>query len=191
MAKRRMNPVAGDIEGLVGDLVFYRRKGEPCVRRRPVREKPFTRAEKKNQSRFGSAGRYAKAVLTDPIQEARYEKAAKGTKGSAQNLAVSDFMRFPKLTEIDLSGYTGRVGEIIRVRAEEGVLGAAGVKVVIADRAKATVEQGDAVVEADGLWWAYAAQKELAPDQAVWITVTANDQPGNRTTKTVRHSTGG
>ena len=182
--------MAGDIQGVIGDLVFYQRKGKPCVRRRPVREKPFTRPEKKNQSRFGLAGRYGKAVLTDPVQKARYEKAAKGTQGSAQNLAVSDFMHFPKLTEIDLSGYTGRAGEVIRVRAEEGVLGAAGVKVVIADGAKAVLEQGDALVEADGLWWSYTAQKEVPPDQAVWVTVTANDQPGNRTTKTVRHSTG-
>ena len=190
MAKRRNNPLASDFHGKVGDLVFYTRKGKPCVRRAPVRHKKFTPAEKKNQSRFGQASRYAKAVLIDAAQKARYEAAAKSTGASAQNLAVSDFMHSPNLVEIDLSEYTGRKGERIRVQAEEGVLGAAGVKIVIADRTKAVLEQGAAIQEKEGDWWSYTAQEELPLDQALWITATASDQPGNKTAKTVRHSTG-
>ena len=155
-----------------------------------MRQKGFTKAEKNNQSRFRLASKFAQAALTDPVQKARYEEAAKGTDGSAQNVAVSDFMMFPTLAEIDLTGYTGRAGELIKVRAEEGKVGAVEVTVVIADSAKATLEQGAAVMEKDGKTWIYAAQGELPPDQAVWITVTARDQPGNETTKTLRHTTG-
>lgn len=190
MAKRRMNPLSGEFQGTIGDLVFYRRLGKPCVRRAPIRKKKFTAPERKNQSRFGMASRFANAVLKDPAQKARYQKAAEGSDRSAQNLAVSDFMHAPTLAEIDLSSYTGRAGERIRVRAEEGVLGAAAVDVSIADQAKALLEKGAAAVEKDGRWWSYTAQKELAPDEPVWITITASDQPGNRTTRTLRHSTG-
>jgi hypothetical protein len=190
MAKVTNNPTTGDLEGTLGGLVFYMRKGTHCARRRPVRRKKFTSAEKKNQSRFGQASAFAKTVLNDAAQKARYEQAAKATKGSAQNLAVSDFMHAPNLAEIDLSDYTGQSGESIRVRAEEGVLGAVAVKVIIADSGKSPVEQGAATLEDNGPWWSYTTQKQVSEDQPLWITITATDQPGNKTTKTLRHSTG-
>jgi hypothetical protein len=189
MPKRRNNPLA-DFDGQLGRLVFYHFKGKPCVRRAPVREKEFTPPEVKNQSRFRLASQFATAVLTDPVQRARYEQAAQETAGSAQNLAVSDFMLAPTLAEIDLSRYTGRAGEFIKIVAQEGKLGAAEVKVVIADRAKAVVEEGLAAMENDGVSWWYPAKLDLPPDQPLWITVTAADQPGNRTTRSLRHTTG-
>ncbi len=182
--------MAGDIEGVIGDLVFYRRKGKPCVRRRPVRTKKFTGPEKKNQGRFAQASKFASAVLDDATHCVRYEQGAKQSGRSAQNLAVSDFLHAPAIVEIDVTGYTGRGGDRLRMRVEEGVVGAAEVKVVITDRAKSTLESGSAAVDPDGLWWTYLAQKDVPADQAIWITVTAVDQPGNKTTKVLRHSTG-
>jgi hypothetical protein len=190
MAKRHINPSVGDIAGKIGDLVFYCRKGKPCVRKAPTRETPRTAAEEASQSRFRLAALYARAVLTDPVQKARYEQAASGTDLSAQNVAVSDFMKFPTLAEIDLSRCSGRAGEFIRIRAEEGKIGAAGVQVSLADGARAIVEQGAARLESDGVTWWYATQTDLPPDQVLWVTVTASDQPGNRTSKTLRHTTG-
>lgn len=189
MPIRRPHPLA-DFDGQLGDLVFYHCKGKPCVRRAPVREKPFTSAEVQSQARFRLASKFAQAVLKDPVQRARYQQAARETGRSAQNLAVSDFLLAPSLAEIDLSGYTGRAGEFIKVVAKEGGIGAAEVKVIIADAAKAVLEEGSAGMENDGLSWAYPAKLDLPPDQPVWITVTAADQPGNRTTRTLRHTTG-
>ena len=48
-------------------------------------------------------------------------------------------MLAPTLVEIGLSGYTGRAGDVIKVVAEEGEIGAAEVQVVIADQAKSIV----------------------------------------------------
>ena len=75
--------------------------------------------------------------------------SAEQTHCSAQNVAVSDFMRAPTLAEIDLSRYTGRAGQCIRVVAEEGKLGAAKVRVSIADRMKMVVEEGPATMDTD------------------------------------------
>ena len=94
------------------------------------------------------------------------------------------------MTEVDLSRYTGRTGEFIRIRAEEGGIGAAEVRVKIADGAEAVLEAGTASMEIDGVTWCYATQSDLEPDQRLWITVTAIDQPGNKTTKIVRHLSG-
>jgi hypothetical protein len=190
MAKRRINPAAVDIIGKIGNLVHYNRNGKPLVRSTPIREEPFTAAELDNQHRFRLAQLFAEAVLTVPRQRARYEQAAAGLDASAQNIAVSDFFHPPIVAEVDLSGYTGRAGEFIRIRAEEGRIGAAEVRVRIAGRAEALLEEGTASMATDGVTWWYAAQRDIDPDQPLWITVTAIDQPGNRTTKTVRHLSG-
>ncbi len=190
MAKRQINPAAGEFTGTLGRLVYYQRNGKPLLRRTPVREKPFTVAELHNQHRFRLAQRFAAAVLTEPRQRARYEQAAAGLDASAQNLAVSDFFHPPAVTEVDLTGYTGRAGEFIRIRAEEGRIGAAEVRVRIEGRAETRLEEGLAYVAVDGVTWWYATRSDLEADQPLWITITAADQPGNRTTRTVRHVTG-
>src|SRR5215470_2068683 len=132
MAKPVSNPFAG-VVGRIGRLVFYYRNGKPCVRQAPTRTSEPTPAEQHNHSRFRLASIFASAVLKDPVQSARYTKAAKQTDGSAQNLAVSDFLLSPTVKEIDLSRYSGRAGEFIKITVEEGKIGATGVEVLIAD----------------------------------------------------------
>src|SRR5579862_171226 len=189
MAKRRINPSLGDFTGTIGKLVHYTRNGKPLIRRVPVRKKPFTRPELKNQSRFRQAQTFAHSVLTDPLQRARYDEAAVGLDASGYNMAVSDFFHAPVVAEVDLSAYTGRTGEGIRIRAEEGRVGAVEVRVRIVDGADALVEQGIASRETDGVTWLYMAQRDIESNQRLSITITASDQPGNRTTKTLRHLT--
>ena len=75
--------------------------------------------------------------------------------------------------------------------AEEGRrIGAAEVRVVIANPAEFILEEGATSVKTDGVTWWYAVQRDLAPGQLRWITVTAFDQLGHRTVKTVRHVSG-
>lgn len=190
MAKSIPHPSSSNLQGRIGNLVFYQLKGKPCVRSVPHRSGSPTPAEQNNQHRFAAASKFAHFTLTDSTQKERYAKAAAKTRSSAYNVAVSDFMHSPAITEVDLTGYTGRAGQSIRVRAEEKMIGATAVNVVIADRTKALLEQGAARVEDNGVTWVYVAQQDTPPDQCLWITVTAEDQPGNRSSKTLRHVTG-
>jgi len=89
-----------------------------------VREEPPTPGEIKSQSRFKLASKFAAAALSDPTQRARYEEVAQKTNRSANNVAGSDFLRAPTLAEVDLSQYTGRPGQTIKVVAVEGAIGA-------------------------------------------------------------------
>src|SRR5579871_6167053 len=178
MAKSISNATAGKLKGKIGDLVFYELNGKPCVRSVPRREDPPTSREKGNQSRFGAASKFGHATLRDPTQKARYSAAAAKTGSTAYNVAVSDFMHPPVITELDLTGYTGRAGQLIRIRVEEKKIGAVAVNVVIADHTQSVLEEGAARVEEDGVTWWYAAQQDIAPDQSLLITVTAKDQPG-------------
>ena len=190
MAKSVPNASAGKLKGRIGDLVYYELNGKPFVREAPHREAPPTPAELDNQGRFRSASKFAHSTLTDPQQKARYSAAAARTGSTAYNVAVSDFMHPPVITEVDLTRYTGRAGQFIRIRAEEKKIGAAAVHVVIADRTQAVLEQGEACSENDGTTWWYTARQDIPPDGLLWITVTAVDQPGHRTSKNLRHVTG-
>ena len=190
MAKSVPNASAGKLKGRIGDLVYYELNGKPCVRGVPHREVPPTPAEKNNRDRFRAASKFAPSTLTDPTQKARYSAAAAKTGSTAYNVAVSDFMHAPVITEVDLTGFTGGAGQFIRIRVEEKKIGAATVKVVIADRSQTVLEQGAASLENDGVTWSYTAQEEIPQDRSLWITITAVDQPGHRTSKTLRHVTG-
>ena len=107
---------------------------------RPALESSPTSAEKANQRRFRAASKFAHATLVDPRQNARYSAAAARTGSTPYNVAVSDFMHSPVITEVDLPGYTERAGQFIRIRAEEKKIGAAAVNVVIADGTRVVVD---------------------------------------------------
>ena len=190
MAQSLPDPSARKLKGKIGNFVYYELNGKSCVRSVPHRVAPPTSAEKENQSRFRAASKFAHSTLTDPEQNARYAEAASRAGSTAYNVAVSDFMHPPVITEVDLTGYTGKAGESIRICAEEKKIGAAAVNLVIVDGAKAVLEEGAATAENDGVTWRYTAQRELPSGQSLWITTTARDQPGNRTSKTLRHVTG-
>jgi hypothetical protein len=162
MAKSVPNPSTGNLKGRIGKLVYYELHGKPCVRSVPDRKEPPTSAEKNNQNRFRAASKFAHFTLSDPKQKARYLEAGAKTGSSAYNVAVSDFMHAPVITEVDLTGYTGRAGQSIRILAEERMIGAMAVNVVIADQSKVLLEQGAAKVEDNGLTWSYAAQTGYA-----------------------------
>jgi|SRR5579862_9859202 len=190
MAKSVPNASTGNLKGRIGDLVYYKFHGEPCVRGVPHREDPPTPPEEKNRSRFRAASKFGQSTLTDPEQKARYAAAAARTGSTAYNVAVSDFMHCPVITEVDLTAYTGRAGQIIRMRVEEKKIGAVAVGIRIEDDTRTVVlEEGMATVADDGFTWSYTALKDSPPDRYLWITITAQDQPRNRTAKTVRHMT--
>ena len=84
--------------------------------------------------------------------------------------------------EIDLSAYTGKTGEIIRVRASDD-FGMVGVGVAIRDTESKVLEQGAATAASDGAW-TYTTTTNLPAGQQVVIEVTATDRPGHKTTKT-------
>ena len=55
-------------------------------------------------------------------------KSPVGPLLNTYEVLVCDFYHAPVVVEVDLSGYTGRAREFIRVRAEEGRIGAAEVR---------------------------------------------------------------
>lgn len=121
MAKVRRNVLLGDVTGRIGEVVLKRsRGGQQILCRKPTFEhRVFSRAQRAHQKRFREAAAYAKAACQrEPI----YAEQAKKTHPPAYNIALAGYMRPPQVNAIDLSGYTGKAGEAIRVQATDDVM---------------------------------------------------------------------
>jgi hypothetical protein len=183
MAKVTLNPVLESIQGKVGDLVFKRWNSEEIVTKVPKRAGIEPTADQvAQQERFRLAVLYGKAVVADPQQKVIYDDAAARKGEPAFALAVGDFLNAPAVHEIDLSGYSGKSGEMIRIRASDDVE-VKGVAVVIRDPQGAVIEQGNATWTTTGANWSYVTTTNLVQGQSVSIEVTATDRPGHKTTK--------
>ena len=184
MARVKLNPTLEAIQGKVGDLVFKRFEGHEIVSRIPDRTGIVPSADQLAQmEKFRLAALYGKAVLADPVTKQVYEDASARKGVPAFALTVGDFLNAPAVDEIDLSVYTGKTGDLIRVRASDDVE-VSGVTVAIRAQNGDVLEQGATVWSPAVGRWTYTATTTLAQGQAVSIEVSATDRPGHRTTKT-------
>jgi hypothetical protein len=178
MAKVKLNPGLEQIRGQVGDLVFKHYGDEMIVGCKPDRTgiQP-TEAQLEHQERFRQAVLYGRLVMADPDMRAAYEKAAK-TKGKPLfSLTVADFFNAPVVDEVDLSNYSGAVGDTIMVRAHDDFK-VSSLLVAISDN-NGEIESGQAEeTPPSGGRWVYTTTQAVAQGTTVRIAVMATDQPG-------------
>ena len=183
MAKVKLNPALEAIRGHVGDFVFKRWGDQEIVGKMPDRTGIVPTANQlAQQDKFRLAALYGKAVLADPLTKQVYEEASARKGIPAFALTVGDFLNAPIVDEIDLSGYTGKIGDKIGARASDDVE-VHGVSVTIREQGGAVIEEGDAVFSQATATWTYTATTALAQGQAVSIDVSATDRPGHKGTK--------
>ena len=187
MAKQTNNVVTHGLSGKVGDLlVFSQRAGKTVVGKVPQKRKVTSEQQKEQQRKFQWAVLYAKSAMADPDTGAAYNQAAK--KGqSGYNVAVADFFHAPDIHKVDVSGYTGAPGDIIRIQVTDNFM-VKEVTVAITNADGSLVEEGNATPDAGGYYWTYtatAANDNLDGDK---IEITVSDLPGNVTQDTVNVS---
>jgi len=157
MAKVKLNALVESAQGRLGsDLVLKRtRSGATILAKKPEfpKNRKFSPAQREHQRRFRQAVTYAKAAQANPI----YVALAKKQKQPAYNVALADAMHPPHVIEIDVSGYHGKAGDVIRVEAEDDVK-VARVQVAICDARERVFEEGEAIRDLTGRWWAYTTQ---------------------------------
>jgi hypothetical protein len=189
MANITPNPAAGALSGAIGDLVFVRRKnGKIVVRRRPVRKAGRTSGELANQESFIRAVAYAKAVWnSQPELQAKYKAAGQRQGRQGFHLAKADFRLPPTIGDVDLSGYRGIEGDLIRVVATDD-FEVKEVLLVLRRLSGELIEQGAAV--ADQGIWNYRAQTQVPAGETVTVEVIAVDYPGHTASKCLDHACG-
>jgi hypothetical protein len=95
------------------------------------------------------------------------------------NLAITDWFGAPRVLEIDVDGWTGEIGQPIRVKARDNVM-VARVTVVIRDLNENVLETGEAVSSAeDDAWWIYTTQSRIKMTPFPTVEAIAEDLPGN------------
>jgi hypothetical protein len=121
-------------------------------------------------------------ILSDPELTAAYDSKAKPGQ-SARNVAVADFFHAPDIHDVDVTGYRGLPGDVIRIEVTDDFMVKA-VKVVITRADGTPVEEGYATQEPAGYVWKYVAAVENLTQDGDRIEVFASDLPGNISEKT-------
>jgi hypothetical protein len=179
MAKSQKNVVTYGLSGKIGDLLVFRQvDGKTIVSKIPQSPTSASEKQKGHRQRFQRATIYGKSALGDPLIKERYEAAAKKKKGSsAYSVAVADFFNAPDIHTVDLSGYTGAVGDPIRmIVSDDFAVKSVHVRILNADGSP--VEEGLAI-NSEGSVWIYTATQNNESLDGDKIIVTASDLPGN------------
>ena len=155
MAKVYNNIFLRGLRGALGDPFVIRttRSGKTIIANKPTFDKNriFTTAQKKHQEAFRQASAYAKSAKTEEL----YVQKAKETGSISYNLAIADWFGAPKILEINMDGWTGQMGQTIRMKARDNFMVAC-VAVVIRDTEGCVLEAGEAIQsKVDGSWWHY------------------------------------
>ena len=134
------------------------------------------------QQAFREAAAYAKTQKRNPI----YIEKAQGTGKCSYNVAIADWLHPPEILEVDLNGWSGEAGQVLRIRAQDNVQ-VKQVVVAITDEVDNILEQGEAV-EVGALWWEYSTTAAASGNANV--IVRALDLPGRVTERTEEKTLG-
>jgi hypothetical protein len=144
---------------------------------------PPTAGQTAQRERFQQAVIYAKGQSQDPAVQAEYGPEAQAQDISVYNVLLRDFMQAPNITAVDLDQYTGQIGQLIAITAnDDHAVKTVTVKIENSDGS--LVEAGAAQQQPDPNRWHYRTTQRntsLAGDK---ITITATDNPGHVATKT-------
>jgi hypothetical protein len=176
MATVKNNVVTQGLSGKLGNQIVFRagKGGRTIVAVRPAANGAgFNEIQLEHQEAFRNAILYARSAKDKPI----YMGKAQGTTMNSFNAAVADWFHEPEVLEIDISTWTGAIGQVIRVKAQDDTH-VASVRLAITNGNGTTFEQGQAV-QADGLWWEYTTTAEVSLASNPAVIATVEDLPGH------------
>ena len=177
MAKMKDNNATHGIRGKVNQFVYRQRNGETVVSKPPIRTAPYSEEQKNIVSIFKQAVLYARAILQNAAIKQAYKKKAKRGQ-SAFNLAIADFFKPPVVVAVDLSGFTDQAGSKITALVTDNFR-VETVKVKIEKANGTLLEEGDAVLQPDGLNWQYTTTTANSNNSGNTVSIIATDLPGH------------
>lgn len=108
-----------------------------------------------------------------------YITQAKRMGVTPYSIALVDWFEAPKVLEINVDGWTGKIGHSIRVKARDNVR-VVRVTVVIRDAGENVLEMGEATqAEPGSAWWNYTTKSVVKMTPFPVVEATAYDLPGN------------
>ncbi len=187
MARIILNPAIQIISGDVGGFVYRQQDDGSVIVARPPLPDPDrvpTEAQAQQLQRFKEASARFQRLMEDTDLKNAYQAiiAERGIPARLRALVIGDILKAPRVSTVDLSHYTGAVGDTIRVVAEDSV-GVARLTLTIHDSTsgqdletaeKVVSEKISGVVE-----WVYTATVAAPADHLVEVRVVASDLAQN------------
>ncbi|MGC3943521.1 MAG: hypothetical protein QM762_03130 [Chryseolinea sp.] len=179
------NPLLEGASGKFARVVVYRRvRGKVVMAKRPT---PSTEVSEKQvlvRKSFSKAAGYAKRQNAKPEVKRLYAEGLTAKKHNAFLVALSDYLKSPEITSVNLTSYTGAPGQTILIDASDDFRVAA-VSVAILGADGVQIESGPAKA-GEGLAdaWIYVTTANNAAIAGTKVQVTATDFAGNVTVAT-------
>jgi hypothetical protein len=184
MSKIQNNPIMKGVSGMLGDVVVYRKHRDGLVMaNRPKKRDTLTPKQEQAKTRFLTAVQYAKKQMADPVAKAEYTPGPNSQFNSAYAAAVADYLKAPKINNIDASKYHGALNDTLQINASDNFK-VTNVHVAIYRADKSLIEQGDATPLDIGVnEYIYKATQANAAVVGSKVIVTVRDKPGNIVTE--------
>ncbi|SFU54297.1 hypothetical protein SAMN05216480_106168 [Pustulibacterium marinum] len=178
MAINKDNIIVEGASGKFGKKLVFRQRGVLTIMSKAPKKttKAPTTAQIEQRELFGEASIYAKSVIANPELKAIYQAKATGNQ-SAYNVAFKDYLTAPTC-EFELSGYTGAIGDIIKLKIKD-VIEVTNAVVSMYDAEGVLLEEGNAIQQDNLLWWNYTTTTENASLPGTRIVVKLTSFPGN------------
>jgi len=187
MAIANDNVLLRKLHGKIGNMIIRGWGKKTVASKAPDYKKiKWSKAQIENRERFGKASlKVNEKLRDDPELKKKYKKLAKGNQ-NAHNVAMSDYLKPPVITEINVKNYKGQKGNTIRVGAKDKYF-VAGLIVMILNAQGIEVESGMAVempFSGSGVW-IYKAMEDNKRWKGGKVVVRVADLPGNVVTRTL------
>lgn len=173
MAKVSNNIILHGASGAIGGQIVVRKTRLGTVLAAMPKgpdEDKATAKQKEWREKFRQAVGYAKGAHDRP----EYKPLAESRDQSTFNVAVADFLHPPEILDMDLSGYTGKTGETIKVRVLDDV-DVTDVGLLMTDKRGVLIEQGKFKRgTVDKTNWEYVATKNAGVEMVRFIVDTAD-----------------
>lgn len=159
-------------------LLRSRRKNTVLTIEPVKNSKTCTENQEKIRERFRTGASWAKDILKNPDLYELYLSKSRDGK-TPYTVALTDYLRPPKILLIDTANYTGAEGDEVIVSAVDDVK-VMQVEVAITGANGVQVENGVCTRSQFGNFWTYVATAGVETTAGLTITARATDIPGNK-----------
>jgi hypothetical protein len=160
------------------DAIIFRKNLDAILDKVSDNKVSLTKEEEETYQHLQQATIYAKTQMLNKESKALYESKATEDNQTAYTIAVADFLNAPDIKEVDLRGYTGKQGDLIRVQVTDDFK-VAFVKVSIITQSGGLLESGEALQQNNSSDWLYTTQADNSHFDGDKILIQASDLPGN------------
>jgi hypothetical protein len=158
-----------------GKFVMYKTmSGRTLFARKPA----FGLERGANGSSLGETVRQAVTYAEFASGQTIYQSRSVGSPSSAYNLAVADYLGKPQIMDIEIRGWTGGIGQVVRILARDNFM-VLRVHLVIRD-SEYVWEAGEGEQsESNKLLWMYTTRTPVVREPGLRLEAYAYDLPGN------------